>query len=73
MEALEEYGGRIMVFASSISSIGVGKVQTRSKAELFNTPDEAAKMMSPDNDFYSLFVEKNYIFFACKQKDDFPG
>ena len=53
MEALEEFGGRIMIFASSISSIGIGKVQTRSKAELFNTPEEAAKMMSPENDFYS--------------------
>ena len=53
MDALEELGGRIMVFASSIASIGVGKVQTRSKAELFNTPDEASKMMSPEHDYYS--------------------
>ena len=41
-----------MVFASAISSLGCGQVQTRSKAELFNTPEEAAKMMAPEHDFY---------------------
>ena len=53
MDALEEFGGRIMVFSASISSVGIGKVTTRSKAELFNTPDEAVKMMSPENEFYT--------------------
>ena len=43
-----------MVFASAISSLGCGQVQTRSKAELFNTPEEAEKMMAPENDFYSV-------------------
>ena len=42
-----------MVFASTISSLGCGQVQTRSKAEFFNTPDEAAKVMSPEHDFYT--------------------
>ena len=41
-----------MVFASTISSLGCGQVQTRSKAELFNTPDEAVKMMAPEHEFY---------------------
>ena len=42
-----------MVFASAISSLGCGAVQTRSKTELFNTAEEAAKMMSPEHEFYS--------------------
>ena len=43
-----------MVFASAISSLGCGAVQTRSKSELFNTVDEAARMMAPAHDFYTV-------------------
>lgn len=49
---LEEVGGKIMVFSSSVSSTGCGKVQMRHKPELFNTNEEAKEMIAPAHDFF---------------------
>ena len=63
-----------MVFSSSISSLGAGKVQNLCKPEAFNNSTEEPKMMSPEHDYYTkLGIEcvKNRVtvdlFFAFSQ------
>jgi len=49
---LEDRGGRIMLFAGSIGAQGCGRVQNRMNATQYNTDQEAAKMLAPENNFY---------------------
>ena len=49
---LEECGGRIMLFANSLGAQGCGRVQNRLNATLYNTDQEAAKMLAPENTWY---------------------
>ena len=52
MELLEENGGRIMLFANTIGAQGCGRVQNRLNAALYNTEQEAPKMLAPEGPFY---------------------
>jgi protein transport protein SEC24 len=45
-------GGRIMVFSSFISSIGVGAVHNQCKPENYNNSSEEPKMMQPEHEFF---------------------
>lgn len=53
----EGLGGRIMYFGSSISSLGFGKVQSRSKPELFNSANELKGMIAPEHDAFQKMAE----------------
>jgi hypothetical protein len=45
-------GGRVLVFASNLCSIGYGPVKIRDDPKLYNTPNEK-NILSPENDFYT--------------------
>lgn len=42
-----------MYFGSSISSLGLAKVQCRSKSELFNSANEAKGMIAPEHNEFA--------------------
>lgn len=51
-QVLEDCGGRVMLFANSLSAQGCGRVQNRLNATLYNTDQEAAKMIAPEHTWY---------------------
>ena len=52
MALLDEIGGRIMLFQGSMGGVGCGKVACRLNATLYNTGNEASKMLTPASSFY---------------------
>ena len=58
MSILEELGGRIMYFGSTIPSIGVAKVQNRFKKDLVNSDKEAKQMLAPADDKYQAMAQE---------------
>lgn len=51
-ELLGDAGGRIILFACTLSGTGCGKLASRLTPTLYNTEQEAAKMLSPATSFY---------------------
>lgn len=45
-------GGRVLVFATNLCSIGYGAVKIRDDPKLYNTNNEK-NLVAPENDFYS--------------------
>ena len=52
MSLLEQTGGRILLFANTLGAQGCGKVQSRVDPTLYNSDQEVAKMLAPENAFY---------------------
>ena len=51
-------GGRISVFSTSLSSLGVGKVAPRLAPDLFNKPEEGPKMMAPAHEMFKQLAQE---------------
>lgn len=49
---LEETGGRVLLFANTLGAQGSGRVQNRLNAALYNTDQEAAKMLAPEHSYF---------------------
>ena len=52
-QVVEENGGRVMFFTSTLGAAqGCGRVQNRYNATVFNTDQEATKMLAPEQSFF---------------------
>lgn len=45
-------GGKIMVFTTSLPSLGAGKTSQRVNQQFFNKPEESSKMLMPNHDHF---------------------
>jgi protein transport protein SEC24 len=58
-------GGRIFVFSTSLSSIGVGRVAQRLNNDYINKPEEASKMMLPAHDYFTTLANECNLNRIC--------
>ncbi|CAL8469171.1 g8712 [Coccomyxa elongata] len=53
--AMQDFGGKLLLFQSAVPSLGVGKIKNRDNAALWGT-DSEHKLRNPDDPFYKKFA-----------------